>query len=62
MTRIVDGYAQPDIQATKNGREIIVFVEDALSILDNEDAIIQCIQEIIRTRLSSIEKIEIIVQ
>lgn len=61
MTKIVDGYAQPDVQGTnkKTGKERYVFVEDALSLIENEEAIVLSIRELIRTRLSTIEEIEI---
>jgi len=59
MTKIIDGYAQPDVYAKKNGRDCYVFVEDALSIINNEEALIATIRELIRTKLSSIGEIRI---
>ena len=62
MTRIIDGYAQPDIHAIgEGGKQKFVFVEDALSLLENEEALLASIREIIRTRLSTIAEIRLVV-
>lgn len=35
MTRIVDGYAQPDIEAEREGEKVVVFVETPASLKEN---------------------------
>ena len=39
MTKVLNGYAQPDIEATKNGETIMVFVETPRSLRENARAI-----------------------
>ena len=39
MTKIVDGYAQADVEATKGDETIVTFVETPESLLANLEAI-----------------------
>ena len=39
MTRIINGYAQPDIVATKGDEKVMVFVEIPKSLRNNAKAI-----------------------
>lgn len=39
MTRILNGYAQPDIEATKGNEKVLVFVETPSSLVENAPAL-----------------------
>lgn len=41
MTRIVDGYAQPDVVAEKDGKKVVVFVETPESLRKNIAALVR---------------------
>ncbi len=62
MTKIIDGFAQPDIDATdrKSGKKIYVFIEDGLTLIINEEAILITIRELLRTELSKLKEIRIV--
>jgi len=44
MTRIIEGFAQPDLVATKNGRKCLVFVETFGSFRENLPAIVKTLE------------------
>jgi len=39
MTKILDGYAQPDVEATKGNETILTFVETPHSLVLNKNAL-----------------------
>ena len=46
MTKIKDGYAQPDVVGTQMGRKRIVFVESPQSFKDNIEALVMTLREL----------------
>lgn len=46
MTKIIGGYAQPEIVATKQGRKQIIFVESPQSYRENIEAIVMTLREL----------------
>lgn len=46
VTKIINGYTQPDLVGTQSGRTKVVFVEDLQSFKDNIEALIMTLREI----------------
>jgi hypothetical protein len=52
MTRIVSGYAQPDIVATRDNKKGLVFVETPQSFKNNIETLVMTIRELALDRLA----------
>lgn len=46
MTKIINGYAQPDVVGTREGRKLVVFIEDAQSFKENIESIVMTLREL----------------
>lgn len=46
MTKIIDGYAQPDVVAIQCGKKQIIFVETVESYRENIEALVMTLREL----------------
>ena len=61
MTRVINGRAQPDIVAEKDGRTLLVFVETASSLQKNLPCIFKTLSELSLIEIARLDKVEIVI-